>query len=199
MKKHLLPLVAVFLLTACGMENSDLRPMQKNGDNLAQTLQNNNGVDLSPLLAPGQETDRKKANKMPEGKKQVVDGYVIQGTANTGLATGFILKEGIPVTVSASGLVGFYFAGLGDPASPNGRPDVGLINGLPAISLIAKVGDGPLQFVGAGPTQLTGSGELVFFVNDNFFTDNTGAWNIEVKYDCYPGFGFGDKNHYHCK
>jgi hypothetical protein len=129
----------------------------------------------------------------------VTDQYSLSGTASDGLATGFVLKEGVPAVITATGNVGFYFAGLGDPATPNGRPELGIFNGFPVVSLVARVGGGELQFVGTGPTQLTGSGELVFYINDTFFGDNSGSWNIEVTYDCYPGYGFGDKNHYHCK
>ncbi|GAA0877471.1 hypothetical protein GCM10009119_04390 [Algoriphagus jejuensis] len=129
----------------------------------------------------------------------VTDEYVLPGTTSDGLATGFTVKEGIPLLLTASGEVGFYFAGLTDPATPNGRPELGSINGLPLVSLVARVGDGEFQFVGTGPTQLTGSGELVLYVNDSFFGDNSGAWTVEVSYRCFPGYGLGDKNHYHCK
>lgn len=191
MKKLLLPLIAILFLTSCGIESmSDIQPDL----NLRDNLMVNKGINGFTANEEGATTTGLDAARI-----LVTDQYTIAGTAEVGLATGFILKEGVPAIISASGQVGFYFAGLADPATPNGRPDVGFFNGFPVVSLVARVGGGSLQFVGTGPTQLTGSGEVVFYVNDTFFGDNSGSWNIEITYDCYPGYGFGDKNHYHCK
>jgi hypothetical protein len=194
MKKLIIPFLVTLFLASCGMENmTDIQPDQKLEEKNAAAMSNKKNID-------GQQESGILSNGKGNGKsKQVMDIYTLQGTMADGLATGFILKPGLPVTLSASGQVGFYWAGLADPATPNGRPNVGFFNGFPLISLVARVGGGELQFIGAGPTQLTGSGELVLYINDNFFADNTGAWNVTVSYDCYPGYGYGDQNHYHCK
>jgi hypothetical protein len=195
MKKLLMPFLFIFMLSSCGMDSmNDVQPNLQIDENISAASSNG---DLEGKPAPGQ--DDIILGTLKNDKKQVTDQYQLLGTAVDGLATGFILKEGLPVTLTASGQVGFYFAGLSDPATPNGRPELGLLNGFPLISLIAKVGDGPMQFIGTGPQEITGSGELVLYVNDVFFADNSGFWNVEVSYDCFPGFGFGDKNHYHCK
>lgn len=166
-----------------------------------QTLDSRNAVnqaDFSGQLLSENGIDGINSKK-DEDKWKVTDEYVIEGINEGGLATGFFLKEGVPAVISASGLVGFYFAGLTDPSTPNGREDLFLFNGFPVVSLVARVGGGDLQFVGYGPTELTGSGEVVFYINDTYFPDNTGSFTIEISYDCYPGFGYEDPNHYHCK
>lgn len=196
MKKFLTPLFAILFLFSCETESmTDMQPNQSLEDKalLSQEISEN---DFARLLN-GQETTTSAASQ--KDKRQVTDQYLLPGTLEAGLATGFVLKEGLPVTVTASGLIVFYNGGNNNPATPNGRPDVQQYNGFPVVSLVASVGGGELQFIGTGPTQLTGSGELVLYVNDNFFSDNSGAWNVEVSYECYPGNGFGDQNHYHCK
>lgn len=198
MKKFLTPLLAILFLTSCGIESmTDMQPNQKIEDNalLGKEINENDFA----RLPTGQEAATSTTAKKAGDRWQVSDQYLLSGTAEHGLATGFVLKEGVPVIITASGEVGFYFAGLSDPATPNGRPELGSMNGFPIVSLVARVGGGELQFVGTGPKQLMGSGELVLYVNDNFFGDNSGAWTVEVSYDCYPGNGFGDPNHYHCK
>ncbi len=93
---------------------------------------------------------------------------------------GGTLSAGQQVTIAALGLVqrGLAFA-------PNGPGGIAalcdgscLLAGAPIASLLARVGSGPWQLVGAGPTTLTAAsaGLLEFAVNDNVFTDNTGAF-----------------------
>ncbi|MCL6257685.1 hypothetical protein M3O96_01205 [Aquiflexum sp. TKW24L] len=179
MKKILMPLLAVVFMTSCGMESmTDTQPNQ----NLENNLLLKNGFTA--------QEESSSLTDLNSARVQVTDQYTILGTMSEGLATGFILNEGVPALITASGEVGFYFAGLGDPATPNGRPDAGSFNGFPVVSLVARVGGGDLQFVGTGPTQLTGSGEVVFYVNDSFFGDNSGSWNIQIAYECYHGPGY---------
>lgn len=184
MKKLLIPLITLVLLASCGIESMmDIQPVQDlDRDLLHRNPLGENGFN-------SQETEYGQSDPS-SARIQVVDEYTILGTDSDGLATGFVLKEGISATITASGQVGFYFAGLNDPATPNGRPDAGIFNGFPVVSLVARVGGGDLQFVGIGPTQLTGSGEVVFYVNDTFFSDNSGSWDIQIAYECYPGPGY---------
>ncbi|MGH8698250.1 MAG: hypothetical protein ACREVS_17335, partial [Burkholderiales bacterium] len=87
---------------------------------------------------------------------------------------------------------------------PNGEPSIDttttggfVLPGAPAIGLIARVGENPWMDVGSGPTTLSGRGVLVFAVNDNWFPDNSGSFEVtvSVSYACKPGWGHGDKNH----
>jgi hypothetical protein len=89
--------------------------------------------------------------------------------------TGFV-ADGQIVRLTATGGVTWYSGP--DVAAPGGAPigtsDDFLAPTLPAISLIARIGSGPWQFVGAGPTQLGGPGEsgnLEFAVNDSSYGD----------------------------
>ena len=107
--------------------------------------------------------------------------HSVTGTTHTGL----VLKSRAPVTVRAFGAV---CPSGGACAGPDANP----------WGLIARVGDGEWTQVGSGPTKVTGDGELVFAVNSDGLTGYTGGFLAIVSYDCYPGNGNGDANHYHC-
>jgi hypothetical protein len=51
---------------------------------------------------------------------------------------------------------------------------------LSAGGLIARVGDGDFVFVGSGPVTLTGWGPVKFAINDCYFGDNTGGFNVTM-------------------
>lgn len=51
---------------------------------------------------------------------------------------------------------------------------------LSAGSLIARVGDGAPFFVGSGPVTISGWGSVKFAINDCFFSDNEGGFNIAM-------------------
>ncbi len=126
-----------------------------------------------------------------------------------GFDTGFGVKDGLPVTVTATGTVKCTAEGFNEfcIVGPDGDPDFDtttsplggfLLPGAPAWGLVARAGDGPWTHVGSGPTELTGNGNLVFAVNDDLYPDNLGSFTATVSYFCYPGKGNGDQNHYHC-
>ncbi|MGW2744381.1 hypothetical protein [Streptomyces sp. NPDC001450] len=52
--------------------------------------------------------------------------------------------------------------------------------GVPAWSLIARIGNGPWHYIGAGPTTLVGTGELYLAVNDNVDSDNSGSFTATI-------------------
>ncbi len=98
---------------------------------------------------------------------------------------GGTLAAGQQVTITATGLVN---RGFGADVGPDGDgvpcPGDCLAPGVSAIGLLARVGPGPWQLVGSGPTVLTApvGGFLEFAVNDNGFTDNTGAYVATVSW-----------------
>ena len=127
-----------------------------------------------------------------------------------GVDTGLVVKQGHPVTVTATGV---FCPGTGFCSGPDGTPLGNSLDltyggyalpGAPAYGLIARVGTGPWVHVGSGPTKLSGKGVLVFAVNDDLYPDNTGGFTATVSYaatgqqDCRPGWGHGDVNHEHC-
>jgi hypothetical protein len=119
----------------------------------------------------------------------------------SGVDTGFDLKDGLPITVTATGI-----ANGGDADSdPDGLPASSfhadcLAPGEPIYGLVGKVGAGPWVFVGSGPTELSGAGRLQLALNDdvNAYDDNSGSFEATIHYTCQPGHGFGDDNFYHC-
>lgn len=100
--------------------------------------------------------------------------------------TGLFLEAGDAVTINATGTVSWFNAG----ASP---PDGGLIGcqdvflapcPTPGISLIARIGTGAWQFVGSGPITLTAgnAGFLELAVNDSYYGDNGGSFEVHVSF-----------------
>jgi hypothetical protein len=97
--------------------------------------------------------------------------------------TGKYLNAGDEVTMTAGGAVSM---GGGwpnyQPAGSGKDPNCGGRGGFPAgdlpcWSLIGRVGDGPIFYVGNGTKiQAPNSGELLLGVNDNILGDNTGNW-----------------------
>ncbi|MGH3547531.1 MAG: hypothetical protein ACRDQU_05300 [Pseudonocardiaceae bacterium] len=80
-------------------------------------------------------------------------------------------------------------------ADANGSPDIAgsdfLAPGLRKFSLVGKVGNGPLMFVGGGPPggwalaadNVTGPGPLRLGYNDEFkyYADNTGGFDVNIE------------------
>ena len=131
--------------------------------------------------------------------------FTVGGLTVPGVSTGLVLRQGQVVTVRATGGV----CPVGDSycPGPGGNPAVDtthssfggfLLPGAPAWGLVGRVGAGPWVQVGSGPTALSGTGALVFAVNDDLYVDNTGSFTVTVGWACWPGWGYGDKNHTHC-
>ena len=150
------------------------------------------------------------AQALADGPQSVSQSYVVNSTTVPGVDTGFIVKPGVPVTVTATGEVCAFGGVPGscfDGTTPDGNSSWDttqsgfggfVLPGAPAWGLVGKVGDGPWVQVGSGPTTMSGSGDLVFAVNDDLFSDNTGSFTATVTFTCYSGNGYGDNNHYHC-
>ncbi|MGB5345602.1 MAG: LamG-like jellyroll fold domain-containing protein, partial [Woeseia sp.] len=95
------------------------------------------------------------------------------------------LVIGQQVSVTATGFVRRGDATIFPLDTPDGSGACNascLLSSAPGLSLVARIGGGPWQFVGAGPTVLTATvaGDLEFGVNDNSFNDNTGAFYVTV-------------------
>lgn len=143
----------------------------------------------------------------PKSKQTTVEIFV---DARVGwVATGVVLTEGMEVTITATGGVnGNVNCGeCPQQTGPNGNvpndpfsflapPDF-LAPGVPAHSLVGRVGDAAPIFVGSGPTTVSGVGELSLAFNDNVFHDNAGGYTATISYSCKPGKGKGDQNHCH--
>lgn len=139
------------------------------------------------------------------GPETVSNTYTVGSQGVPGASTGLVLTTGMSVTVTATGAVCPFGAGL--CPGPDGyvpwdttTSSYGgfVLPGAPAWGLVGRVGSGPWVQVGSGPTTLSGTGELVFAVNDDLFSDNAGSFTVTVSYACWPGWGYGDENHTHC-
>lgn len=101
--------------------------------------------------------------------------------------TGLLLKPGTMVTISADG---FWKScnertcnTTADGIGVRHVPDCTFIApDLSVFSLIAQTGKNVPVFVGIGPTTIMGYGKLTFAINDCFFGDNTGGFNVTVTY-----------------
>jgi hypothetical protein len=145
------------------------------------------------------------AQAVAAGPTTVTNTYTVGGGSVPGASTGLVLTSGMSVTVTASGAVcpfGDSFCPGPNGYAPWNTTTSGyggfVLPGAPAWGLVGRVGGGPWVQVGTGPTTLSGTGELVFAVNDDLFVDNAGSFTVTVSYACWPGWGYGDKNHTHC-
>jgi hypothetical protein len=123
------------------------------------------------------------------------------GNGNPWVDSGFVLKAGVPVSVTATGnaCIDPNPTYCGGP-NGNGHPTdpTFLLSSAPSGSLIGQAGGGPFA-IGAGPTTIAGSGPLLLAQNDSIGNlNNTGSFTVTISYTCYPGNGNGDANHYHC-
>ena len=139
------------------------------------------------------------------GPETVSNTYTVGSQGVPGASTGLVLTAGMSVTVTATGAVCPF--GDGFCPGPDGyvpwnttTSSYGgfVLPGAPAWGLVGRVGSGPWVQVGNGPITLSGTGALVFAVNDDLFSDNAGSFAVTVSYACWPGWGYGDKNHTHC-
>ena len=139
------------------------------------------------------------------GRETVSNTYTVGSQGVPGASTGLVLTAGMSVTITATGAV----CPFGDSFCPGPDGYVPwntttssyggfVLPGAPAWGLVGRVGSGPWVQVGDGPMTLSGTGELVFAVNDDLFSDNAGSFAVTVSYVCWPGWGYGDKNHTHC-
>ena len=103
----------------------------------------------------------------------------LPGTGTAPVQAG-IVGAGQFVSITATGSVS-WFSDHNNRVGPNGYPALGtdtqyLAPGAPAVSLVARIGGGPWQYVGAGPTVIGGgraSGLLELAVNDNQYGDSS--------------------------
>jgi len=139
------------------------------------------------------------------GPGTVSAAYTVDGLSVPGVTTGLLLRQGQVVTVTASGAVcPFGDAYCPGPAGNSAQDTTSTsfggfpLPGAPAWGLVGRVGGGQWVQIGSGPTMLSGTGALEFAVNDDLLSDNVGSFTVTVSYACWPGWGYGDRNHTHC-
>lgn len=139
------------------------------------------GLFGSPVLAEGDTTSAT---------------FFVPATAGGGTAilggmpwfdTGLTLKPGTAITISASG----FWKSCNERTCWTTANGIGIRQvencsyiapDLSAFSLIARTGKTAPVFVGIGPATITGGGKLTFAINDCYFGDNIGGFNVTVIY-----------------
>jgi hypothetical protein len=101
--------------------------------------------------------------------------------------TGINVRAGETVTISADGQVRIARdreAGFISAEGANGRVNDATMSNAPVGGLVARVGTGQAAFVGQSRTfRAPRSGRLYLGVNDNYFEDNSGQFNVTVNID----------------
>ena len=96
------------------------------------------------------------------------------------------LEPNQQVSITATGSVSWHVESpLASPDGAGFGADApSLAPGLAAVALIARIGEGPWQFVGAGPMILQAGpfgGVLEFAVNDSAYNDNSGSFTVTIQ------------------
>ena len=106
-------------------------------------------------------------------------------TANGWTNTGWVVKKGQRVRISADGTVSL---GKGRSSSPAGNPDLNdtqkLLKNVPTGALIAVIGDDNNDFIYIGGEReitATRDGALFLGINEQDLDDNTGSYNVKVE------------------
>ena len=124
------------------------------------------------------------------------------GNGNPWVDTGFVLKAGLPVSVTATGTACVDPSSSSFCSGPNGLgagPGDILLPSASWGSLIGRIDGGAPFAVGAGPTTITGSGALQFAQNDSLGNqNNTGAFQATITFTCLPVNGNGNRRFYPC-
>jgi hypothetical protein len=97
--------------------------------------------------------------------------------------TGINVNPGDSVTISANGQIRVARDGGTMTASgtQSGRTEGATIPSAPVGALVARIGNTPAMFIGETRTFRTArGGRLYLGVNDNYFDDNTGQFNVTV-------------------
>jgi len=137
-------------------------------------------INTNPTAPPPADDFGTPANIVPG----TAGGTVIGGGGTAPIVAG-TFSAGEQVSITATGFANRAAPGLFPIDTPEGSdicPGNCLLPGAPVMSLVARIGSGPWQFVGAGPTVLTATagGDLEIGVNDNLYNDNTGAYYVSV-------------------
>jgi len=101
--------------------------------------------------------------------------------------TGLMLQPGTTIAVSVSG----FWKSCNPHTCITTADGIGvkhvrdcnfIASDLSTFSLIAQTGKQAPVFVGIGPTTIKGGGKLRFAINDCYFGDNEGGFNVTVTY-----------------
>jgi hypothetical protein len=112
-------------------------------------------------------------------------------TANGWTNSGFVVKKGQRIRITAAGSVSL---GKGQSATPSGLPDLDdperLLKGVPTGALLAVIGDDNNDFIYIGSSREFTAGRdgaLYLGLNEGNLSDNSGTYSVKVEIDPQPG------------
>ena len=154
--------------------------------------------ETSSSLPPQQNTTAAKPVSKPAINRPVPAGassttspvtvnvrVLADNTANGWTNSGYVVKKGQRIRISADGTVSL---GKGISSNPSGLPDVDdsgkLLKMVPTGALVAVIGDDNNDFIYIGGTREFTAGRdgaLYLGVNEGNLNDNSGAYNVKVE------------------
>ena len=161
----------------------------------ALDVNNNNRIERREWQARLEEFNRLNTNGDNFLTREELDGDVgVVGTAGRArtivvggdrqwVDTGIIVNAGDTVTINATGRIRVARDGgvMTAAGTQSGRTDGATLPNAPVGGLVARFGDTAAIFIGESRTFRTArGGRLYLGVNDNFFDDNTGQFNVTV-------------------
>ena len=161
----------------------------------ALDVNNNNRIERREWQARLEEFNRLNTNGDNFLTREELDGDVdVVGTAGRArtiavggdrqwVDTGIFVNAGDTVTINATGRIRVARDGgvMTAAGTQSGRTDGATLPNAPVGGLVARFGDTAAIFIGESRTFRTArGGRLYLGVNDNFFDDNTGQFNVTV-------------------
>ena len=166
------------------------------------TTDDTNKDDATRPAAKEVDTDTTPVRSSPSQNKPVTTtpsappvGFNVRvladNTANGWTNSGFVVKKGQRIRITATGSVSL---GKGQSATPSGLPDLEdperLLKGVPTGALLAVIGDDNNDFIYIGSSREFTAGRdgaLYLGVNEGNLNDNSGAYSVKVEIDPQPG------------
>jgi hypothetical protein len=150
-------------------------------------------TNTTPVRTPSQPTSQNKPVTTTPSAPPV--GFNVRvladNTANGWTNSGFVVKKGQRIRITATGTVSL---GKGQTATPSGLPDLEdperLLKGVPTGALLAVIGDDNNDFIYIGSSREFTAGRdgaLYLGVNEGNLNDNSGAYDVKVEIDPQPG------------
>ena len=161
----------------------------------ALDVNNNNRIERREWLARLDEFNRLNTNGDNFLSREELEGDVgVVGTAGRArtiavggdrqwVDTGIFVNAGDTVTINATGRIRVARDGgaMSAAGTQSGRTDGATLPNAPVGGLVARFGDTAAIFIGESRTfRSARGGRLYLGVNDNFFDDNTGQFNVTV-------------------
>lgn len=172
----------------------------KNGDNTVITVGSNTQKTEPPVTSKNDDeevtddiTDTTNTTATTTTRTENIKPIEISvkvladNTSNGWSNTGFVVKKGQKIKITANGRVSLGNGRYASPTGINSLPDnEKLLKTEPTGGLIAVIGDDNNDFIYIGQTReftATRDGALFLGVNEGNLNDNTGSFDVKVEID----------------